>query len=69
MKKFSRCVLILIIVAILSSAAGYVYEKKKSNKLKNLKKSNAKSTTTRSLARATNADCNTLSTELTGRSL
>ena len=29
MKKFSRCVLILIIVAILSSAAGYVYENKK----------------------------------------
>ena len=29
MKKFSRCVLILIIVAILSGAAGYVYENKK----------------------------------------
>lgn len=29
MKKFSRCVLILIIVAILSCAAGYVYENKK----------------------------------------
>ena len=29
MKKFSRCVLILIIVAILSDAAGYVYENKK----------------------------------------
>ena len=28
MKKFSRCVLILIIVAILSGAAGYVYENK-----------------------------------------
>lgn len=29
MKKFSRCVLILIIVAILSGVAGYVYENKK----------------------------------------
>lgn len=29
MKKFSRCVLILIIVAIFSGAAGYVYENKK----------------------------------------
>ena len=29
MKKFSRCVLILILVAILSGAAGYVYENKK----------------------------------------
>ena len=29
MKKISRCVLILIIVAILSGAAGYVYENKK----------------------------------------
>ena len=29
MKKFSRCVLILVIVAILSGAAGYVYENKK----------------------------------------
>ena len=29
MKKFSRCELILIIVAILSGAAGYVYENKK----------------------------------------
>ena len=29
MKNFSRCVLILIIVAILSGAAGYVYENKK----------------------------------------
>lgn len=29
MKKFSRCVLILIIVATLSGAAGYVYENKK----------------------------------------
>ena len=29
MKKFSRCVLIWIIVAILSGAAGYVYENKK----------------------------------------
>ncbi len=29
MKKFSRCVLILILVAIISGAAGYVYENKK----------------------------------------
>lgn len=29
MKKFSRCVLILILVAILSGAAGYMYENKK----------------------------------------
>ena len=29
MKQFSRCVLILILVAILSGAAGYVYENKK----------------------------------------
>lgn len=44
-------------------------EKKKLNKLKNLKKSNTKLTTIKTLARITNADCNTLSTEPTGRSL
>lgn len=31
MKRFSRCVLILILVAIVSGAAGYVYENKKIN--------------------------------------
>ena len=29
MKKFSRCVLILILVAIISGVAGYMYENKK----------------------------------------